>query len=99
MTLPQFTTSPICRGGTICSACRDKENGRALRSSLAAAYSLPEGAPDFACPEGKGWAADGSPQPAPAPAESAKPSGCGCKRNRPLSATPPTSDSTPQASP
>jgi hypothetical protein len=51
----RFTQTSHCRGGRHCGACRDLEGGRAWRASLARLFVLPQGAPDFACPYGKGW--------------------------------------------
>ena len=50
-----FTETPHCRSGGHCRTCRDLEEGRAWRLSLAAGFALPPGAPDFACPRGKAW--------------------------------------------
>lgn len=55
VTLPQFTTSKICAAGGICSICRQRETGRSLRASFAAAYAMPADAPDFECPQGRPW--------------------------------------------
>lgn len=38
-----------------CTTCRDLEGGRAWRQSLATAFELPPGAPDFQCPHDRPW--------------------------------------------
>lgn len=50
-----FGAMPLCRTQSFCEKCRDRESGRDWRGSLAAAYVLPDGAPDFDCPYGVAW--------------------------------------------
>jgi hypothetical protein len=50
-----FTETCHCRSGGHCRTCRDLKDGRAWRLSLAAAFALPSGTPDFACPHGRPW--------------------------------------------
>ena len=47
--------SPICVSHVHCTTCRDRAGGRSWRASLAAAYALPDAAPDFTCPHGYPW--------------------------------------------
>ena len=49
----------ICASGLCCSTCRDP-GAIAWRRSLAKAFILPPGAPDFECPQGLPWGGGGS---------------------------------------
>ncbi len=55
-----LTNTNICRAGVHCRTCRDREGGRALRASWAAAFAVPAGSPDWACPHGREWGYAGS---------------------------------------
>jgi hypothetical protein len=45
----------LCAAKTHCPTCRNREAGRTWRESLATAFKLPAGAPDFECPHGLPW--------------------------------------------
>lgn len=62
--LPIFTESKACTSNRHCRTCRDRDGGRAFRAGLAAAFTLPPDAPDFACPVDKPWGYD---EPPPVP--------------------------------
>jgi len=53
--MKKFIESGACRSGVHCQTCRAKEEGRGFRIGLGNAFVLPNDAPDFACPHGKGW--------------------------------------------
>lgn len=65
--LPIFSESYTCRSRLHCLSCRDRCGGRDWRSSLAAGFELPVGAPDFACPHGLPWGLTKAPAPVPPP--------------------------------
>lgn len=50
-----FAETIHCKSSAHCRQCRQLEQGRPWRGSLAKAFTLPPGAPDFACPYGKPW--------------------------------------------
>jgi len=50
-----FTTSDHCRDGVHCATCRDRDDGRRWRESLARVFTLPGDAVDFDCPHGRLW--------------------------------------------
>ena len=64
-----FFQSVACQARVHCGICRQLVAGRQWRQSLAIAYALPAGAPDFACPIGLAFDA------APPPAYAADPAG------------------------
>lgn len=57
--MTKFTASAACTLRVHCTTCRNREDGRAWRESLRAAFQLPRDAPDFECPHGVPWGYQG----------------------------------------
>jgi len=55
-----FTDGHHCHARVHCGTCRSREEGRGWRESLAKAFELPPGAPDFDCPHGLPWGFEGA---------------------------------------
>src|SRR5688500_12971023 len=69
MRLPLFTEDFICTSGAHCGFCRNLDGARAWRGRQAKRFTMPDGAPDFACPKDLPWGykpPPGEPKPKPA---------------------------------